>query len=701
MTFFRWPTALNPVSKTSARDRRRGPRAQRTRLRPWADLLEDRVVLANFTVPTPAYPNLPDAITAANSNKNLSNTIYLDYAITPSAPISMPPQTIQPTTSGATLAIINEGAPVAFTTTGSGPIVTIGSKSGTVAIIGQYKGQSHAVTLEGGSNTTGNGGAIDDMSPEQRFRSPKGHSRIDSQSLSLTNVAFAGNQALNGGAIYAASNTGAVTLTHCSFGPDPLANLSSNSAGGVGGAVDYEGSSTLTINDTTFISNEAFGGAGGAIYYNGAGNLTIGGNSAFIANTASNIPPEFVAANSDSDSAAGGASSAAGGAIYQSATHSPSIKIDDTSFLNNTAEGDWVSSSVNASGGAIATLGASLTITHSDFTGNQAVGSDWNGPEIFGSSSDGGPGGNADGGAIYYTAARPLNISSNVSFLNNAALGGNGGSGGNGGNGGDGGNARGGAVEDVGSGTGHVVASFYVNRAVGGNGGGLYFYPFMRNCGPFDATGAGGMEGTGGEAIGGGMYADDSQAEVSNSQFSLNTATGGGGGGDTLVGAGGSYGGGLANMGTLDLFNDAFRSNTATGGAGSQPNGNANYGSGIGGGVFNGGTAASLTATHDTFTDNTVQGIVGGGGGLANNSGHVNASYLTFDGNSAGAAGYGGAISTYLGSFTLSNSTGTGDSGQTNYPSGTLSPPGLTPGIYDSTGGDGTPGVTLKNDAVD
>ena len=37
MTFFRWQTASNSTSKTSARDRRRGPRAQRTRFRPWTD----------------------------------------------------------------------------------------------------------------------------------------------------------------------------------------------------------------------------------------------------------------------------------------------------------------------------------------------------------------------------------------------------------------------------------------------------------------------------------------------------------------------------------------------------------------------------------------------------------------------------------------------------------------------------------------
>ena len=87
MTFFRWQTALNSESKTSARDRRRGSRAQRTRFRPWADRLEDRVVLsyvytpgANSVATLESY--LRDANNAVESNgKSLSSQGYTSAEI--------------------------------------------------------------------------------------------------------------------------------------------------------------------------------------------------------------------------------------------------------------------------------------------------------------------------------------------------------------------------------------------------------------------------------------------------------------------------------------------------------------------------------------------------------------------------------------------------------------------------------------------
>ena len=144
----------------------------------------------------------------------------------------------------------------------------------------------------------------------------------------------------------------------------------------------------------------------------------------------------------------------------------------------------------------------------------------------------------------------------------------------------------------------------------------------------------------------------------------------------------------MFNTGTLNLTSDLFEYNTATGGTGDSPNGN--YGSGVGGGVFNG--DGVLMATNDTFTHNTAQGEggalrsvmgYGAGGGLANDSGNVIATGLVFTSNSALEAGStlgaGGAIDTYYGTFILTNSNGTNDVGQAR----PFNAKQLNQGVYD------------------
>ena len=151
----------------------------------------------------------------------------------------------------------------------------------------------------------------------------------------------------------------------------------------------------------------------------------------------------------------------------------------------------------------------------------------------------------------------------------------------------------------------------------------------------------------------------------------------------------------MFNQGTLDLFNDAFVSNTAIGGTGSLPNGNANYGGGSGGGLYNGNGVVGyvLTLTDDTFTYNTAERIGGNngfGGGIASESGNVIANYLTFTDNSAGAAGFGGAIGTYDGYFDLTNSTGSEDIGISNAVTGNIGT-----GIYNNVNSTNWTGSTV------
>jgi predicted outer membrane repeat protein len=509
-----------------------------------------------------------------------------------------------------------------------GPIFDVTSASGPV----QIAGQTAPITLEGGQ-TLGNGGAINDQS---------------ASGLSLTQITFADNEALNGGAIYAGAGSGPVDLTGCSFVPDPSTQVP-NGAEGVGGAVDYEGSSGLMVTNTTFRGNLAYSGAGGAIYYNGTGNLVMGGNSTFEANRAQSNYGFY------------SNGSAAGGAIYVAMTHAPSVRIQDTSFLNNVASGSSFNNTSDAFGGAIANFGGSLTITNCQFTGNQATGSDW-GRNLF-YHGPGGPSGDADGGAIYSSTAEPLKIT-NGSFVDNSALGGKGGPVGL--DTGQGGSARGGAIEDAGSGSGSIVTSFYGNRAIGGDGSGS------------------GTGGAGGVAEGG-AFCNLSSGTLEVIAFTPTILTfeaneavaGDGGAGSSQPGlAGSAFGGGLANLGSMILTDYLFERNSATGGNGFSPN--PNYGSGVGGGVYNGGTTGNLTTKNDWFTANVAQnnrndtqGICDGiGGGLANEAGTVMASSLAFADNialnySAQGMADGGAIFTFSlspgVSFSLSNSRGAGD----------------------------------------
>jgi hypothetical protein len=266
--------------------------------------------------------------------------------------------------------------------------------------------------------------------------------------------------------------------------------------------------------------------------------------------------------------------------------------------------------------------------------------------------------------------------------------------------GGKGGNAYGAGIDDEGTSFVGSSLSLTNNNADGGAGG------------TGSTTG-----GSGGDALGGGMYAADPKASVAGSNFgdpnvpnSGNSAVGGAGGWPTISGkpsgpAGRADGGGLANIGSqtitanLTLTNDTFFDNLAYGGAGSITS-DPNNGGGNGGGLFTGGVllspnnwSAKLTMKYVSFESNQAEalgGTTGGfGGGMAMESGNVTADYLYFETNTTAAGlvmGNGGAIGTYLGTFALTNSSGTGD-----VPNSSTSPPPafvqpiVDTGIFDGT----------------
>jgi predicted outer membrane repeat protein len=135
--------------------------------------------------------------------------------------------------------------------------------------------------------------------------------------------------------------------------------------------------------------------------------------------------------------------------------------------------------------------------------------------------------------------------------------------------------------------------------------------------------------------VGAGLYNESSvgggspvtQANLINVVFNANNAR--------RVGTGGSFGGGIANVGaTASLTNVVFRNNNA---------------SGIlarGAGMYN--ESANATLCNVVFSGNTVPSGLGQGGGMSNRSSTVTLINVTFGKNSVGGAnGYGGAIFNY------------------------------------------------------
>ena len=115
--------------------------------------------------------------------------------------------------------------------------------------------------------------------------------------------------------------------------------------------------------------------------------------------------------------------------------------------------------------------------------------------------------------------------------------------------------------------------------------------------------------------------------------------------GNRLTGTGNNYGGGIYNDGTLELTNSTVSNNSATFGVSGS----------LGGGIYNSG--GTVTLTNSTVSGNETQQ----GGGIANrDSGTLTLTNSTVSGNEA--IGAGGGISNLESTLTLTNSTVSGNS---------------------------------------
>jgi hypothetical protein len=400
--------------------------------------------------------------------------------------------------------------------------------------------------------------------------------------LTIGSSAFSGNRAPDGGAVEASwlgadfafpVPTGSLTISGSYFiNNEAVSAVTPVYPGTAGGALDATNASgPIRISTCLFEGNRADGGVGTS-----PGQLVLGGAVHISGYAGVAMDPPFFPPY-------------------------PPVSIDSTAFIDNQANGGHGGAGGYAGGGALAVQDAgTISVSHSIFNDNSARADSGSpgdhGYQIF----------QAAGGAIYSIA--PLIISGS-SFGGNAAIGGDGG------NGGVGGTASGGAIYNYENLT--ITGSTLTgNKAVGGNGvagadGGMSlggaitsdFYTtmtatgdeFVGNLAVGGNAGAG--SGTGGQAVGGGIFTGGI-ATISSSLFSDDRAVGGSGGNGGASGAGGvggeADGGGIGSglIGVPSYFpialtvtGDLFVGDRADGGEGGPGTTEGADGQGLGGGI--------------------------------------------------------------------------------------------------------------------
>ncbi len=386
-------------------------------------------------------------------------------------------------------------------------------------------------------------------------------------------------------------------------------NSTQNAVGGGAGVANGFGAS-LTVNHSTFSDNQAFGlviGAGGAISADVNSTLTVS-ESTFSGNraiAATGFNPEVTFSGLG-----------AGGAIWGG--NGSTATITDSKFENNIAKGgDGVEGTGQSAGfsigGAIdfgsgSLLGdapATLTVSGSTFSGNQAIGGKGaDGPE----GVPGGNGGPGFSGAIHVSGGTSGGSHATVvgsEFVGNQAIGGDGGNGGAGADGGESGNynnvfvGNGSGAMTIDGGTLTVMDSTFSDNLVQGGHGGQ--------------GGSGGNGGDSNQGVGGAIRVGawsgvvPGSLELTNTTLTNNKVVAGQGG---KAGEGGAHDGsdgdasvgGLhahSALGTEGLINVSITDSTVSGNV-VQGSSNANT-NGVG---ILADIGASLTLTNVTTNDN-------------------------------------------------------------------------------------------------
>lgn len=312
-------------------DRKRSTSLQ-LRRRSILETLEDRRVLASFTVVTggdagsgsctTAACTLRDAITAANA---LAGPDEINFASNVTGTITLTPAKGELPITDA-VSIIGPGAGsltvrAGTSTTNQFRILDVAFAGGDVTVEG--------LTLSGGRVIDEAGGAI-------RFQS--------SGTLTIRDSVVTGNRANNGGAIYSEYD-GTIRVENSSF----TDNQSVYASGGAIHTIEAD----MVIQNSTFDNNRSYG-SGGAVSIFSAGELTI-------------TDSQFTNNRSLEDGYNGGAIDSGDGAIT----------ISGSTLSGNTAEG--------GDGGAIYSIGGPVAISNSTFDGNTAR---YNGGAILNDTGD-------------------------------------------------------------------------------------------------------------------------------------------------------------------------------------------------------------------------------------------------------------------------------------------------------------------------
>jgi hypothetical protein len=514
---------------------------------PRLEALEDRLVPSTLTV-TNTNDKGPGSLRATITHASSGDTIVFDPGLSG--------QTITLTSDQLT---INKNLDIE----GPGACLLAISGNGTNRVFNIPQGNS--VTIAGLTITQGQGNGIGG-----------GGVMVAGSTLALTNdvlsdnqASFAGRGTAWGGALF--NGTGAnTTVIGCTF-LDNVANGQGSVDGyAFGGAImsDEIGadSTTLTVQNSTFIGNEAIGGNGVV--------ATPGKPKGGVAQ---------------------------GGAIESEDFESGdevavSLTVTNCTFSGNMAiAGNGGSGGNNsgllldiALGGAIHEAQTTLAVSGCTFTKNQAIG----GSNATVGATGSGYVGLADGGALS-TQIGTATITDST-FDCNLARGGSG-------------NSGGGGSLSVGWGVGGAIGNFFSGTSLVASND-----TFSNNLAAGGASnGSGFLSGAG---IGGGLAnVGGAVATLNNCTFIGNGAVGGAGGAGSNGGDG--LGGALANIlgSVLAVGNCTITSNQATGGAGGA---GANGGNGFGGGIHNDGTS-TLSVTSSTVTTNQATGGAAGSGGSA------------------------------------------------------------------------------------
>jgi hypothetical protein len=586
-------------SYRQARTNSRRPHASRRQ--PFVELLESRTVPSTFTVTNLAdsgLGSLRDAVNQANANPG-ADTIQFDHglhgtitlareiAITDSLTLNGPGSNHLTISGGRTTRVFDisaDSVSIADLTIAGGLADSntvngsfgggIYNAAGTLTLTDDVLSSNEADGTAAGD--TGWGGGI--------YNASEAALSVNDSSF-VDNVAV-GNSRGRGGAVM---NDGAATVTHSTFTDNEAIGGNGGSptaSSGSGGAIRNEFGAHLMVSDCTFADNTAIGGttttgngsagAGGAIWDGFA--TAVVDNCTFKDNRVSGGNPT---------TGVGGLG--LGGAILVQSdlvAGIATLTLTDSQFIGN--ESDGGNGGGAGVGGAILTNGdgADTTIANTSFADNQAIGGS-GGP----SSGLFGAGGLGIGGAILNAFGGSLQVTSAL-FNGNLAVGG------------EGSDGWGGAIANVaGGGDGHdttatiTATSFVNNQAIGGAGAG------SDNGG----NGLGGALFNGGEGVFGSNAPFALQLTVSNCTVANNQAIGSAG-----ANGGNGLGGGLFNdsgNSTATMSNTNLVANSAIGGAASA---GGTPGQGIGGSIYNIGTVnvhqVVVKGNHASTSDDDVFG---------------------------------------------------------------------------------------------